>query len=90
MEQEEGREQEDALMLLLFSFCQLGTLNAVQNRLVEGERLFAFLDDVHVVTTIGRLGRPPKELWRRHRIGIHEGNHPVCNAAGVRQTHATH
>ena len=84
MGHEKGRDQEDALMLLLFSFCHLGTLNAVQNRLVEGERLFAFLDDVYVVTTIGRLGRPPQEFCRHHRIGILEGNHPVCNAAGAR------
>ena len=84
MGQEEGRQQEDALLPILFSFCQLGAFNAVQNRLVEGERQFAFLDDAYVVTTIGRLGRPPKELWRHPSIGIHEGNHPVCNAAGTR------
>ena len=37
-------------MPLLFSLGQRAALQAVQRRLVEGEWLFVFLDDVHVTT----------------------------------------
>ena len=36
-------------MLLLFSLGQHAALNAVASRLEEGERLFAFLDDLCVL-----------------------------------------
>ena len=47
--QGEGEEQGDALMPLLFSLGQHSALDAVYRRLHVGERLFAYLDDVHVV-----------------------------------------
>ena len=43
-------------MPLLFSWGQHTALKAVQEGLIEGERLFAFLDDIHVVTTPERVG----------------------------------
>ena len=45
----EGGEQGDPLLPALFSLSQHPTLQAVQAQLQDGERLFAFLDDVHVV-----------------------------------------
>ena len=52
IEQGEGGEQGDVLMPLLFSSLgQHAVLQAVQDQLLEGERLFAFLDDIYVVTT---------------------------------------
>ena len=64
MGQEEGREQEDALLPILFSFCQLGAFNAVQNRLVEGERLFAFLGHDHWPTgTPSKRTLAPSPHW---------------------------
>ena len=48
--QGEGGEQGDAMMPLLFCLWQQEALQAVQRQLEDGERLFAFLDDDHVVT----------------------------------------
>ena len=47
--QGEGGEQGDPLIPLLFSLRQHAALSAVASRLEEGERLFAFLDDLYVV-----------------------------------------
>ena len=48
--QEEGGEQGDTMMPLLFCLGQQEVLQAVQRQLQAGERLFVHLDDVHVVT----------------------------------------
>ena len=56
IEQGEGGEQCDVWMPLLFSLGQHAALQAVQDQLLEGERLFAFLDDIYVVTTPERVG----------------------------------
>ena len=72
--QGEGGEQGDALMPLLFSLGQHAALEAVHRRLMEGERLFAFLDGVYVVTTPRRVGDVhlalQEELFRHSRILI--------------------
>ena len=43
-------------MPLLFSLGQHSALEAVRARLINGERSFAFLDDVYVTTTPNRVG----------------------------------
>ena len=52
VDQGEGGEQGDALMPLLFALGQRVALEAVQSRLLEGERLFAFLGDEHALITV--------------------------------------
>ena len=63
-------------------------LEAVRARLLPEERLFAFLDDVYVVTTPSRVGFVhnilQEELYRHARIRIHAGKTQVWNAAGDR------
>ena len=56
IQQGEGGEQGDVLLPLLFSLGQHAALQAVQDQHLEGERLFAFLDDIHVITTPERVG----------------------------------
>ena len=53
--QGEGGEQGDPLMPLLFNLGQHRALEAIATRLEEGERLFAYLDDVYVVCNPARL-----------------------------------
>ena len=76
------------MMPLLFALGQHAALEAVQRRLLEGERLFAFLDDVYVLTTPDRVGDVyralQEELFRHCRIRIHVGKTQVWNAAGIR------
>ena len=48
--QGEGGEQGDAMMPLLFSLGQHEALQAVNQNLRHGEFLFAFLDDIVMVT----------------------------------------
>ena len=47
--QGEGGEQVDPLMPMLFNHGQHRALVAVQSKLNEDEKLFAFLDDVYVI-----------------------------------------
>ena len=56
--QGEGGEQGDPLMPMLFAVGQHRALEAVQSRLRDSEKLFAFLDDMYVVCTpdSGNLG----------------------------------
>ena len=67
--QGEGGEQGDPLMSLLFSLGQHRALLAVNARLIEGESLFAFLDDLYVLCSPERVGEVHKviqqELWSR-------------------------
>ena len=53
--QGEGGEQGDPMMPPLFSLGQHNALVAMQARLREGERIFGFLDDVHIVTSPDRV-----------------------------------
>ena len=86
--QGEGREQGDSLMPLLLSLGQHAALDAVKARMVEGEVLLAFLDDVCVIIGPDRVGDVylalQEELCRRARIRIHAGKTQVWNAAGER------
>ena len=88
VEQGEGGEQGDVLMPLLFSLGQHAALKAVQGGLQEGERLFAFLDDIYVVTSPERLGEVyallSTHLLRCSSIRINVGKTQVWNAAGER------
>ena len=86
--QGEGGEQGDPLMPMLFALGQHPALVAALRRLHAGERLFAYLDDVYVVTTSDRVGAVftilSEELWRHSRIRFHGGKTQVWNAAGIR------
>ena len=86
--QGEGGEQGDALMPLLFCLGQHSALEAVQDEMREGEFLFAYLDDIYIVTRPERVGAVYASL-REHlqsfaRIRIHGGKTQVWNRGGVR------
>ena len=53
--QHEGGEQGDPLMPLLFSLALHNALAEVKEQLLDGEFLFAFLDDVHVIAKPNRI-----------------------------------
>ena len=86
--QGEGGEQGDALMPLLFSLGQHPALQAVQAQLLPGERVFAYLDDVYVITTPARVGAIyrlfERELWIHANIRVHAGKTRVWNSGGHR------
>ena len=75
--QGEGGEQGDPVMPLLFSLGQHAALMAVQRQLEAHERVFAFLDDVYIVTSPDRILAVytilQAELWRHSRIRVHDG-----------------
>ena len=52
----EGGEQGDPLMPLLYALGQHQALVAAKNRLAESEKVFAFHDDVFMVTSPARVG----------------------------------
>ena len=75
------------MMPLLFSLGQHAALEDVSRSLVLGEHLFAFLDDVYVVSKPERVGRIHDllgaALWRRsgierHRCGTAQGSGQTC------------
>ena len=74
-------------MPILFALGQHPALVAALRRFHAGERLFASLDDVYVVTTPERVGAVhailSEELWPHSRIS-HGGKTQVWNAAGIR------
>ena len=86
--QGEGGEQGDALMPLLFAVGQHRALEVASGQLRAGERLFAFHDDIFMVTMTERVGAVysvVEEQLRVHaRIGIHGGKTKVWNRAGER------
>ena len=55
--QSEGGEQGDPLMPSLFSVGQHRAMVVVQAEWNEGERLFAFLDDIYVVCSPDKIGQ---------------------------------
>ena len=85
--QGEGGEQGDALMPLLFSLGQHGALTAVARGLEEGERLFAFLDDLYVICRPDRVQAVHqsmvRELWDHAKISLHNGKTKVWNRGGI-------
>ena len=64
--QGEGGEQGDPLMPLLFSLGQHSALDAE-----EGERLFAFLDDLYVLCDPGRVAEV-HSFWMKNCGGTPE------------------
>ena len=88
VEQGEGGEQGDPLMPLLFALGQHASLRAIDDRLAEGDRLMAFLDDVYITTDPERLQHAyecvERVLWRHSRIRVHEGKTQVWNSGGER------
>ena len=85
--QGEGGEQGDPLMPMLFSLGQHAALTAIAERLEDGERLLAFLDDLYEVTTPLRSVAVHEvlreELWRHAKISVHHGKTCIWNRGGV-------
>ncbi len=83
----EGGEQGDALMPMLYALGQHRALEAINARLHPGERMFAFLDDLYVVSTPERVVEiyriVEEELWAHARIRVHTGKTQVWNRNGV-------
>ena len=73
IEQHEGGEQGDPLMPLLFSLAIHNALEAVKEELEAGEMLFAFLDDMYVLS---RSDRAP-HLQPLGREAPLSGRHPA-------------
>ena len=75
------------MMPLLFSLGQHPALVEVQRQLVQGEHLFAYLDDIYVVTEPERvrtvLTLVENALWAWAGISIHQGKTKMWNQAGV-------
>ena len=86
IQQGEGGEQGDALMPLLFCVGEHAALQEAQARLRPNERLFAYLDDVYVVSKPDRVGAIytalQEALWTHARIRVHGGKTHVWNLAG--------
>ena len=84
----EGGEQGDPLMPLLFAVGQHPALVATQARLEAKEWIFAYLDDINILTRPERVGAVyatlQEELLRHAHIRIHwRGKTHVWNVAGI-------
>ena len=81
--QGEGGEQGDPLMPLLCSLGQHAALEAMQGRLHPGEKLFAYLDDVWLVSQPERVGEvytvAEREFWNHAKIQVHGAKTHVWN-----------
>jgi hypothetical protein len=84
--QGEGGEQGDPLMPALYSLGQHPALAEVASELLEGEHLFAFLDDVYYVCTPDRVAalfhKVSEALDKHAGISVNLGKTKVWNAAG--------
>ena len=73
--QGEGGEQRDPLMPLLFSLGLHRAVVSVRSKLKEGEKLFAFLDDVYVIVPPSRVldvfRLLERELHEKACISVH-------------------
>ena len=71
------------MMPLLYS---LGQHAALEARLHPGEKLFAYLDDVWLVSQPERVGEvhivAEHELWTHAKIQVHRGKTHVWNRSG--------
>ena len=67
--QHEGGEQRDPLMPLLFSLAIHNAFNEAKQEMLDGEELFAFLDDVYIVSSPERT---------RHFVQFGGGEVVVC------------
>ena len=86
IDQAEGGEQGDPLMPALFALGQHPALQQVNGILQPGERIFAFLDDVYVVTTPDRarfLFNAVRDALQAHcGISVNMGKTRVWNRGG--------
>ena len=86
IQQGEGGEQGDPLVPLLFSVGQHDALSAIHEGMRVHERLFAYLNDIWLVSKPERVGdlhnSAERELWGRARIRIHAGKTHVWNRSG--------
>ena len=84
--QGEGGEQGDPLMPLLVALGQHTALLEVSDRLDEGERLVAFLDDLCALSgpdrTVDCHNILAEELWEHARIRLNQGKTCVFNKGG--------
>ncbi len=80
--QGEGGEQGDPLMPLLFSSGQHPALAAANASLQDGERLFAYLDDIYVICSHVESWKCTVLLWAHARIKIHHGKIQLWNRGG--------
>ena len=84
---EEGGEQGDPLMPLLYALRQHQAMVAANDRLAESEKIFAFLDDVFVVTSPARVGvanaAVQRKLFCHSGIQIQGNKTKVWNRSGV-------
>ena len=87
IDQGEGGEQGDPLMPLLFAVGQHPALVATQERLGANEWIFAYLDDIYILSRPERVGAVyavlQDELLRHAHIRIHGGKTHVWNVAGI-------
>ena len=85
--QGEGGEQGDPLMPMLFSLAEHPALEAIQRRLIDGEKLLAYLDDVTVICSPERVRAVVtiigEELARHAQVSIHHGKTQVWNRGGA-------
>ena len=85
--QEEGGEQGDPLMPLLFSLGQHRSFEAISGRLRAGEKIMAYLDVVNVVCAPSRVRAVTQiveeELFRHAHISVHHGKTQVWNRGGA-------
>ena len=85
--QGEGGKQGDPLMPLLFSLALHRSLVSVKSHLEDGEKLFAFLDDVYVICRPARVLKVFRllehELSSKACISVHRGKTQIWNRGGV-------
>ena len=86
--QDEGREQGDYPMPVLFAAGQHQDLEAMKDHLSDGDHLLAYLDDTFIVIPPNSMGHSFRcleaELWNRARIRIHGCKTKIWNRAGNR------
>ena len=84
--QGERGEQGDPLMPALYALAPHPALVEVQDQLLDGEALFAFLDDIYIVANPERV-RPLLDalsaaLWEHAHVQLRAGKTRIWNAAG--------
>ena len=85
--QGEGGDQGDPLMPLLFSLAMHPSLVRTGDLLREGEKLFAFLDDLYLICKPERVLEVfrliENALWIHSRISVHCGKTQLWNRSGT-------
>ena len=80
-------------MLLLFSLGLHKALVSVRSKLKDGEKLFAFLDDVYFIVTpssvLDVFGLLERELHEKACISVHQGKTQIWNWGGREPTGAS-